>query len=334
MAQRQAMPGKRPALAACMAFAAVRLASPLLTFTAAPPPGVGVQRWAPVAVAGSAEPAAGPSSTAAFALAACAAAGAAALSASVSRSRPSRSTSSHATALKACFDADVSCALPPAEFRFAGAAAGLRSQSITSKVTRHLLMPKNIKWKKPHKPSVQPYGFSNKWKYRGQAYKGHKPHFGKYALQVMEEAWVKSKNIEDMRRLCVQTMERKGKLWIRVFPHQAITKRTAESRMGAGKGTIDSWVAAVRPGFILFEMDAVPENIARLAFMKCEKFMPFKTRFIIKNDGPSMFELGLAGVAGKKATNIPLEFQKGASDKKGAKVAPKAKPKAKAAAKK
>ncbi|CAE8586479.1 unnamed protein product [Polarella glacialis] len=331
---RQGLQGKRPALAACLAFAVIRFSSPMLAFIAAPPssgsrlPGVGVaavrRSWSSE---GASERSA-VSTSAAAALAACVAAfGAATLSSRRSRA----SGTGPATALKACFEADASfTSFAPAQFCFAGgASSGPNSATITSSVSRQMLMPKNIKWKKPHKPCVKPYGYCNKWKYRGEAWKGNKPHFGKYALQIMEEAWVKSRNIEAMRRLCVSTMERKGRLWIRVFPHHAITKRTAESRMGAGKGSIEEWVCAVRPGFILFEIDAVEEKVARLAFLKCQKFMPFKTRFIIKADGPSMFELGLAGISGKKVTNIPLEYQKGQKDseKKVTKAAPKKKPK-------
>jgi len=159
----------------------------------------------------------------------------------------------------------------------------------------HLLMPKNIRWKKPHKPAVKPFRHCTKWKYRGEAPKGNKPTFGKYALAATEEAWISNKTIEALRRVIVRTMERKGKVWIRVFPHSGITKRVAESRMGAGKAGIDRWVAAVRPGFILFEVDGVPEEIAKSAFRKCGFKLPCTSKFLIKKDGPSRYELGLAG---------------------------------------
>jgi len=173
----------------------------------------------------------------------------------------------------------------------------------------HLLMPKNMKWRKPHKPALKPYHHSSKWKFRGYAQKGNKPHFGKYALQVLEEAWISSHQIESMRRTIVRVMARRGKVWIRVFPHQAITQRVAESRMGAGKGNIKYWVAAVRPNFILFEIDGISEETAERAFRKCMAKLPCKARWIIKEDGPSMFELGLAGTSGRGKRNaIPAEF--------------------------
>jgi len=182
--------------------------------------------------------------------------------------------------------------------------AGEPASGRTVKVTRNLLMPKNIRWRKPHRPAVKPFHHCTKWKYRGEAQKGNKPIFGKYALVCLEEAWISNKAIEVMRRTIVRTMERKGKYWIRVFPHSAITSRIAEARMGAGKGSIDYWVAAVRPGYVLFEMDGVPEAVARTAFRKCHFKMPCQSKMIVKTDGPSRFELGLAGVAAEKKKNV------------------------------
>lgn len=170
----------------------------------------------------------------------------------------------------------------------------LQQAEVPNSTSMNLLMPKNIKWKKPHKPAIKPFRHSTKWKYKGKAVSGNKPHFGKYALQATEEAWVSAKQIESVRRALVRTMERKGKIWIRVFPHQAITKRVAESRMGAGKGGIEKWVQAVRPGFILFELDGVDELCAKTAFRKAGFRLPCKCKMLIK-DTPSMWELGLAG---------------------------------------
>merc|ERR1712039_1080294 len=192
---------------------------------------------------------------------------------------------------------------------FAGAAGlesvgpvfgGTATRTSGGDVAMHLLMPKNIKWRKPHKPAVKPFRHCTKWKFRGNAPRGNKPTFGKYALVATEEAWISNKTIEVVRRAIVRTMERKGKIWIRVFPHQAITRRVAESRMGAGKGGIDRWVAAVRPGFILFEMDGVSEDIARAAMRKASFKLPCDSKFIIKKDGPSLFELGKAGLPAEK----------------------------------
>merc|ERR1712113_750073 len=140
--------------------------------------------------------------------------------------------------------------------------------------------------------------------------KGNKPHFGKYALQIREEAWIRAENIEACRRMMVRTLRKRGgKHWIRVFPHQGLTKRTAESRMGAGKGSIDSWVMAVRPGFILFEIDGTDEFTARGALGKIQRYLPMKTKFLV-SEKPSYFELGLAGSLIKKQKWVPKEFRK------------------------
>lgn len=185
---------------------------------------------------------------------------------------------------------------------FAG--ASLEETSIFSKtstpkrpVTRHLLMPKQIKLRKPHKPAIKPFHHCTKWKFRGFEDEPDrcKPQFGKYALQALEEAWISNKQIENVRRAIVRTMERKGKMWIRIFPDSGITQRVAESRMGAGKGGLEYWVAAVRPHTILFEVDGVDEDIVRNAFRKASYRLPTKVRMVTKTDGPSRFELGKIG---------------------------------------
>jgi len=192
-------------------------------------------------------------------------------------------------------------ALFPAQHSFAGSAVPVLLQPRESsavappKTTMNLLMPKNVRWRKPHRPAVKPFHSCTKWKFRGFAERGNKPHFGKYALQALEEAWISSKQIESVRRAIVRTMERKGKIWIRVFPHQGITQRVADTRMGAGKGAISYWVSAVRPHAILFEVDGISEDIARNAFRKASYRLPCKVRFLMKEDGPSRFEQGLAG---------------------------------------
>jgi len=221
--------------------------------------------------------------------------------ASIGLARRNRKQS--ATARQACFTTEAasvaSAALEPASMSLAGGSSALPAATApVSRTTRHLLMPKNIKWKKPHKPSTKPFRASTKWKFRGYATHGAKPHFGKYALQALEEAWITSKQIENTRRAIIRTMERKGKMWIRVFPHQAVTQRVAESRMGAGKGTIEYWVAPVRPNFILFEIDGVTQDCATTAFRKAKFRLPCKVRMLVK-DGPSQFELGLAGKPGR-----------------------------------
>eukprot|EP00931_Biecheleriopsis_adriatica_P035362 TRINITY_DN2034_c0_g1_i3.p1 TRINITY_DN2034_c0_g1~~TRINITY_DN2034_c0_g1_i3.p1 ORF type:complete len:346 (-),score=73.30 TRINITY_DN2034_c0_g1_i3:111-1061(-) len=314
MVHRQILPGMRPLLAVFLACAMVRYASPVLSFVAVPPPSDadGLPAGA-VVLRGAGTPAASPStislqsarrSPSAAAFVACAFVAIAAFS---STGGGSRAAEGKAVALQATFGTCDAC---PSGMAFAGATLEGPSSNSESRVKRHLLMPKNIKWKKPHKPVVKPFS-TNKWKFRGMAPKGNKPHFGKYAIATMEEAWLRNTNIEAARRMIVRTLRRKGgKYWIRCFPHSAITKRTAESRMGGGKGSIDRWVMPIRPGFVMFECDGCTEEIARRAMHKITRYFPFKTKFLIKEDGPSMFELGLAGSLTKSKKYIPKEFRK------------------------
>jgi len=117
------------------------------------------------------------------------------------------------------------------------------------------------------------------------------PHFGKYALQAVEEAWMTSRQIEKIRRILVQSMERQGKVFIRLFPHHEISQRLAESRTGAGKGNLEYWVAAVKRDFILFELDGISEDVAYRAFRQASYSLPCKVRMLKRADRASMFEL-------------------------------------------
>lgn len=202
----------------------------------------------------------------------------------------------------------------PAGTLFAGATPGSEDRVTESRIPRRMLMPKNIKWRKPHKPPVKPWD-TNKWKFKGYAWRGNKPYFGKYALAIQEEAWVNSTNIEACRRMMVRTMRKEnGKVWLRCFPHSAITWRAKECRYGGGKGNIHYWVQAMRPGYILFELDGCNEAAARRAFSYCMRYLPFKTKILVKTNGPSRFELGLAGSL-KSKKHIPKEFLKKTDEK-------------------
>jgi large subunit ribosomal protein L16 len=220
-------------------------------------------------------------------------------------SRPSVGKRTHGAVVRqAAFDAPETAPdlLPRARFSFAGASAPVPARSAGRQISvkRHLLMPKQIVWRKPHKPSVKPFHHSNKWKFRGYETEGTKPHFGKYALQALEEAWMSSKQIEECRRIITRTFERKGKVFIRVVPDHAITRRVAESRMGAGKGNISYWVAVVRPQKILFECDGVSEEVVVEAFRKTCYILGFKARMLKKEDGPSEYQLQVSGGAKEK----------------------------------
>ena len=134
-----------------------------------------------------------------------------------------------------------------------------------------MLSPKRTKYRKPHRGRM-----------KGQAMRGNKIAFGDFALQALEPGWITSRQIEAGRRSMSRYARRGGKLWIRVFPDKSITARAAETRMGAGKGAPDYWVAVVKPGKILYEMRGVSEAIARSSMRIAAYKMPVKTKFLIR----------------------------------------------------
>ena len=134
-----------------------------------------------------------------------------------------------------------------------------------------MLSPKRTKYRKPHRGRL-----------KGKAMRGNKIAFGDFALQALEPGWITSRQIEAGRRAMSRYARRGGKLWIRVFPDKSITARAAETRMGAGKGAPDYWVAVVKPGKILYEMRGVSEAIARSSMRIAAYKMPVKTKFLIR----------------------------------------------------
>ena len=134
-----------------------------------------------------------------------------------------------------------------------------------------MLSPKRTKYRKPHRGRL-----------KGKAMLGNKIAFGDFALQALEPGWITSRQIEAGRRSMSRYARRGGKLWIRVFPDKSITARAAETRMGAGKGAPDYWVAVVKPGKILYEMRGVSEAIARSSMRIAAYKMPVKTKFLIR----------------------------------------------------
>jgi large subunit ribosomal protein L16 len=134
-----------------------------------------------------------------------------------------------------------------------------------------MLSPKRTKYRKPHRGRL-----------KGQAMRGNKISFGDFGLQALEPGWITSRQIEAGRRAMSRFARRGGKLWIRVFPDKSITARAAETRMGAGKGAPDYWVAVVKPGKILYEMRGVSEAVARSSMRIAAYKMPVKTKFIIR----------------------------------------------------
>ena len=132
-----------------------------------------------------------------------------------------------------------------------------------------MLSPKRTKFRRYHRGLM-----------RGRTLRGNKPVFGNFALRATECSWVTSRQLEAGRRAITRYVRRGGKLWIRVFPDRPITMRPAETRMGSGKGAPEYWVAVVRPGRIIYEIDGVSESVARAAMRLAAYKMPMKTQFV------------------------------------------------------
>ncbi|MBU6228507.1 MAG: 50S ribosomal protein L16 [Cyanobacteria bacterium REEB459] len=135
-----------------------------------------------------------------------------------------------------------------------------------------MLSPKRTKFRKQHRGRM-----------RGMAHRGSDISFGDFALQAIEPCWLTSRQIEAARRAMTRYIRRGGKIWIRVFPDKPVTQRPAETRMGSGKGNPEFWVAVIKPGRIIFEIDGVPEATAREAMRLASFKLPFKTKFILKD---------------------------------------------------
>lgn len=137
-----------------------------------------------------------------------------------------------------------------------------------------MLQPKKTKYRK-----------SMKNPQTGNATRGTNIDFGKYAIKALEPAWISSRQIEAARRAMTRYIKRGGKIWIRIFPDKPVTKKPNEVRMGSGKGNLDHFVAVVKPGRILFEMDGVPQDVAKEALRLARHKLPIKTKFIVKDHG-------------------------------------------------
>ena len=134
------------------------------------------------------------------------------------------------------------------------------------------LLPKRVKYRKNQRGSRS-----------GNATRNVSIAFGEYALQTLERAWITNTQIEAARVALTRHMKRKGKLWIKIFPDKSITKRPPETRMGKGKGNPEFWVATVRPGNVLFEIDGVPESVAKEALRLAATKLPIRTRFLARH---------------------------------------------------
>jgi len=135
-----------------------------------------------------------------------------------------------------------------------------------------MLMPKRVKFRKQQRGGKRP----------GPTNRGGRLSFGSYGLKVLEGGWMTDRQIEAARVALTRHMKRGGKVWIRVFPDKPVTKKPAETRMGKGKGAPENWVAVLRPGRVIFEIDGVSLDIAQEAFRLASHKLPFKTRFVAK----------------------------------------------------
>lgn len=134
------------------------------------------------------------------------------------------------------------------------------------------LQPERVKFRKMHRGSRA-----------GMAWRGSTVAFGEYGLQALERCWLDTKQIEAARVAIARSLKRSGKMWIRVFPQKSFTKKPLETRMGKGKGPLESWVAVIKPATVLFEVDGVVEVEARESMRLAATKLPIRTRFISRH---------------------------------------------------
>ena len=134
-----------------------------------------------------------------------------------------------------------------------------------------MLMPKRVKFRRVQRGRL-----------KGKASRGNTVSNGSYGLVALEPAWITSNQIEAARIAMTRYIKRGGQVWIKIFPDKPVTEKPAETRMGSGKGSPEYWVAVVKPGRVMFEMDGVDESIAREAMRLAGHKLPIKTKFIVK----------------------------------------------------
>ncbi|MFC1557158.1 50S ribosomal protein L16 [candidate division KSB1 bacterium] len=132
-----------------------------------------------------------------------------------------------------------------------------------------MLAPKRIKYRKHQRGTI-----------KGKAGRGAKINFGQYGLKLLEAGWITSRQIEAARVAMTRHIKRGGKVWIRIFPHKPVTVKPAETRMGKGKGSPEYWVAVVKPGMIMFELEGVSPEIAKEAIRLASRKLPVKCKFV------------------------------------------------------
>ena len=132
-----------------------------------------------------------------------------------------------------------------------------------------MLMPKRVKYRKQQRGRM-----------RGKAYRGSTVAFGEYGLQALEPAWITNRQTEAARVAITRSIKRGGKMWIRIFPDKPVTKKPAETRMGKGKGAPEFWVASIRPGRIMFELEGITKEAAKAAMRLGASKLPIRVRFV------------------------------------------------------
>ena len=136
-----------------------------------------------------------------------------------------------------------------------------------------MLEPKKVKFRRVHRGNR-----------RGMASKGTHVAFGNYGLKAIESGWITARQIEASRIVISRVVRKIGKMWIRIFPHKSITKKPAETRMGKGKGSPEYWVAVVKPGRVLFEVEGLSDEEAKETFKQCGYKLPIKTKMVSKRE--------------------------------------------------
>ena len=136
-----------------------------------------------------------------------------------------------------------------------------------------MLMPKRVKYRK-----------QQRGRRKGKAYRGSSISFGEYGLKALEPCWLTNKQIEAARVALTRFIKRGGKVWIRVFPDKPVTKKPAETRMGKGKGNPEFWVAVIKPGRVLFELEGVTPEIAQKAMKLAANKLPIKTLYVARSE--------------------------------------------------
>lgn len=151
-----------------------------------------------------------------------------------------------------------------------------------------MLMPKRMKYRKQFRGRM-----------RGQAVRGNSIDFGVYALVAMEPAWITSRQIEAARIAMTRHIKRGGKVWIRIFPDKPYTKKPLEQRMGKGKASVEGWVAVVKPGRVMFEMEGPAVEVAKEAMRLAMHKMPIRCKFVVKQKVTAAQRMAMEGMAAK-----------------------------------